>query len=90
MSVIYAPKGGGLGNGLGIVGTLLSFVPGMQGVGKGLSAVGAAANGDYVGAAKAASGIKTPTQTAQSVPLVSSLSSPDRFQQIYREFNLGR
>ena len=54
MAVYYANnnRGGGLGNGLGIVGTLLSFVPWMHGVGAGMGALGSALNWNYAGAAK--------------------------------------
>lgn len=103
MTVYYANnnRGGGLGNGLGIVGTLLSLVPGMQGVGAGIGALGSAINGDYTGAAmgaiKAANSGKpapaaSPTANTPNTPIGAGVdyNSPDYLRNLYREYNLGR
>ena len=91
---------GGLGNGLGIVGTLLSFVPGMQGVGAGMGALGSALNGNYVGAAKSLAGATTggnagqaatnPTANTLNNPLGVDVNSPDYWQKAYQNYRLGR
>lgn len=90
---------GGLGNGLGIVGTLLSFVPGMQGVGAGMGAIGSALNGNYTGAAKnvlgaagvgnTEQGTVNPTANTLNAPLGSGMT-PEDIQRMYRNYNLGR
>lgn len=99
MAVYYANnnRGGGLGNGLGIVGTLLSFVPGMQGVGAGMGALGSALNGNYVGAAKSLIGANAGnTAQATTNPTANTLnaslggSSPEDLQRMFRDFNLRR
>lgn len=101
MAVYYANnnRGGGLGNGLGIVGTLLSFVPGMQGVGAGMGAIGSALNGNYVGAAKsliganagnAAQAATNPTANTLSASLGADINSPDYWQKAYQNYRLGR
>ena len=66
MSVIYAPNGGG-SNQLGILGTLLSFVPGMQPIGMWLGALGSAIKGDTAGTVMnlAGMGKKTAPQAPQ-------------------------
>ena len=88
---------GGLGNGLGIVGTLLSFVPGMQGVGAGVGALGSALNGNYVGAAKSLIGANAGNAAqAATNPTANTLnaslggSSPEDLQRMFRDFNLRR
>lgn len=100
MAVYYANnnRGGGLGNGLGIVGTLLSFVPGMQGVGAGMGALGSALNGNYVGAAKSLAGATTGGNAAQAAsnPTANTLNAPlggssyEDLQRMYRDYNLNR
>lgn len=97
MAVIYAPKqnSGGIGNGLGIVGTLLSFVPGAQGVGAGMRALGAAANGDYAGAAKSLAGLGGGTDAAANAATTAASavtpqlrsSSADELQRMFQDYN---
>ncbi len=91
-------RGGGLGNGLGIVGTLLSFVPGMQGVGAGMGALGSAINGDYLGTAKRVADAATGGNAAQTTtnPTANTLNTPlggssyEELQRMYRDYNLNR
>lgn len=68
MSVYYAPPSGG-SNPLGILGTLFSFIPGMQTFGAGLGALGAAMRGDAAGTAMSLGGMaKQPTPQQPAKP----------------------
>lgn len=106
MAVYYDPElnksGGGWGSGLGIVGTLLSFVPGMQGVGAGVGALGALLDGNYAGAASgAANAFKgnkppvtqsvtgpSPTQSFNQ-PLGTDFGSGDYWQKMFSNYRNG-
>lgn len=93
MAVYYQQKSSGF-NPLPIVGTLLQFVPGMQGVGAALGAAGAAMNGDWGGAAKQAGGMignkSTPSNTGQNFPTGlndnSWMTDP---KQLWKNYNGG-
>lgn len=91
MSVIYGPQSGGGSNPLGILGTLLSFVPGMQPIGMGLGALGSAIKGDTAGTVMnlAGMGKKTAPQAPQPPAPQPNWGAPD-YNQMWQDFNKNR
>jgi len=71
MSVYYAKSGGS--NPLGILGTLLSIVPGMAPVGAAIGAAGALAKGNPAGAIPS---LVNMSKTGQATPATATSSSP--------------
>lgn len=91
MSVIYGPQPGGGSNPLGILGTLLSFVPGMQPVGMGIGALGAAIDGNPMGVITGLAGMgKQNAPQAPQPPVFQPIWGAPDYNQMWQDFNKNR
>lgn len=95
MAVIYAPQNKG-SDPLGILGTLMSFVPGMQPIGMGIGALNGALKGNPLSVATNLLGMgkgatpQAPTPPAPTPPTPQfNWRAPD-YNQMWQDFNKNR
>ena len=95
MAVIYGPQSKG-SDPLGILGTLMSFVPGMQPIGMGIGALNGALKGNPLSVATNLMGMgkgtapQAPTPQAPTPPAPQlNWRAPD-YNQMWQDFNKNR